>query len=151
MICHNCGIEAPTKSVTFYQNIGLLFMRFSRTADGDFCKSCIHKTFWEFTLLSLVLGWWGIISFIVNIFFILNNIIRYTGCLMMEPVPFDATTPELTQEAVERINAHADDLFNQLNTEEDYERVVENIAMKANVSNGQVVMFIQAVVASQES
>lgn len=84
MYCEACGVEAETRHVTFYQNIGALVVRFSNTADGYLCKSCIHKYFWSMTMTSLLLGWWGIISFIVNPFFILNNIIRYLGCLGMK-------------------------------------------------------------------
>jgi hypothetical protein len=30
MFCQSCGVEAHTKYVAFYQNIGALFMRFTR-------------------------------------------------------------------------------------------------------------------------
>lgn len=86
MRCTHCGIEAPTRRVTFYQNIGLLVMRFSNSADGYFCKSCIHSVFWQFTLVSLIFGWWGIISFFVNIFFIINNVVQYISSLGMPAV-----------------------------------------------------------------
>lgn len=44
MICQSCGVEAPTKYVAFYQNIGALVMRFTRSAEGRMCKSsCTFK------------------------------------------------------------------------------------------------------------
>ncbi|HIA20671.1 MAG TPA: hypothetical protein EYN70_14860, partial [Planctomycetaceae bacterium] len=104
MLCQRCQVSAPTRDVTFYQNVGLLVMRFSSCVDGQLCKSCLHKTFWTMTMVNLVFGWWGIISLIVTPFFILNNIWRYVANLGMEPVPLDATYLELTDEVIERIN-----------------------------------------------
>jgi hypothetical protein len=87
MYCQSCGAHAPVKRVEFYQNIGAVILRFHKSVKGFLCKSCIHKKFWEFTLMSLFLGWWGVISCIVNPFFILNNVIRYIGCLSMPSAP----------------------------------------------------------------
>ena len=151
MICQNCGVEAPTKYVAFYQNIGALVMRFSKSAEGNMCKSCVHRTFWEFTLMNLVLGWWGLISLIVNPFFILNNIARYVICLGMAPVPVGATQPQqLTDDVIERLQPLTEELFTQLNAGDDYERVVESIAMKAGVSEGRVVLYIHALIEASE-
>lgn len=97
MICQVCGVEAPTKYVAFYKNIGALVMRWSEEISGHLCKSCIHAYFWKFTTTNLFLGWWGTISFIVTPFFILNNVGRYVFCIFMAPVPQGATAPELTE------------------------------------------------------
>jgi hypothetical protein len=83
MYCEACGRKAPTKYVAFYQNIGALILRFHKSMEGELCKPCINKYFWEFTLVNLTLGWWGIISFIITPFFIINNVVRYLGCLGM--------------------------------------------------------------------
>jgi hypothetical protein len=84
MYCESCGAEAETRHVAFYQNIGALIVRFTGSAEGNFCKSCIHRYFWSMTATCLFLGWWGIISFIINPFFILNNVVRYLCCLGMK-------------------------------------------------------------------
>ena len=81
--CQACRREAPTRYVEFYQNIGLLLMRYQRSIRGNLCKSCISKHFWELTGLTLVTGWWGLVSFVVNWFFLINNIVRYCGTLGM--------------------------------------------------------------------
>jgi hypothetical protein len=73
-VCQICGVEAPTKYVEFSQNIGALFMRFSTSIKGNLCKYCINHYFWSFTGTTLVYGWWGVISFFVTPFFLLNNI-----------------------------------------------------------------------------
>jgi hypothetical protein len=51
------------------------------------CKSCIHQHFWDYTLFTVCLGWWSIISFLLTPFIVLHNIIRYLFCLPMPPVP----------------------------------------------------------------
>ncbi len=103
MICQACGVEAPTKYVSFHQNIGALVMRFSKSIQGKLCKSCIHGQFWSMTATTLFLGWWGVISLIVTPFFLLNNMGRYLFCLVMPGVPRGATAPSLTDEALARI------------------------------------------------
>ncbi len=65
----------------FYQNIGLLIMRVSRSVEGNLCKPCMHKTFWQFTLITLFFGWWGIISFFVTPLCLVCNSIVYFASL----------------------------------------------------------------------
>ena len=83
--CQCCGLEAPTKYVEFYQNIGALVMRVHKSIKGNLCKRCIHKHFWSFTAVNMTLGWWGMISFFMNCGFMINNIARYLACLGMTP------------------------------------------------------------------
>lgn len=150
MICQNCGIEAPTKYVAFYQNIGALVVRFSKSIEGELCKSCIHRYFWSFTGINCTLGWWGYISLVVTPFFILNNVFRYATCLTMPPVPQDATEPQLTDEAIDKIQPYAGELIGRLNEGGKLKEVAEDIAHLANVTPGQVVRYLQAVIAAQE-
>jgi len=81
--CQVCSAFGPIKYVEFYENKGALFMRFSREIKGYLCKNCITKIFWRFTLTTLFLGWWGVISFIITPFYILNNIGRYLMSLRL--------------------------------------------------------------------
>jgi len=150
MICQACGVEAPTRYVAFYQNIGLLVMRLSRSVEGNLCKSCIHGAFWRMTAITLLFGPWGMISLIVSPCFILNNVIRYLLCLGMEPVPFGAAPPSLSEDVVHRIEPYTEDLIAQLNSGEEFQRVTENIAMKAGVSKGQVALYLHALAAAAD-
>lgn len=149
MICQACGVEAPTKHVSFHQNIGALVMRFSKSMDGRLCKSCIHQHFWSMTTTTFFLGWWGTISFIITPFLLLNNVGRYVFCLGMPPVPPGASAPTLTDADVEKIGPYAGDLFQRLNDGEDLQAVATLIAERAGVTAGQVVLFLQAVIRSQ--
>ncbi|MEP6895434.1 MAG: hypothetical protein ABI986_07490 [Chloroflexota bacterium] len=89
MHCQSCGREAETKHVHYRQNIGAIVMRFSKNAEGFFCKDCSNKYFWPFTAITLFLGWWGLISFFVTLFVIPSNIIQYLGTLSLKS-PGDA-------------------------------------------------------------
>ena len=66
MCCQACGVNAPTRYVEFYSNIGMIFIRWEKSIKGYLCKSCITGYFWEYTLASLALGWWGFISLMAN-------------------------------------------------------------------------------------
>jgi hypothetical protein len=74
MSCQMCGRNAPTQKVNLYQNIGMLVMRTHRHIDGNLCQACISHYFWEYTLVSAVLGWWGMASFVMTVFILPNNI-----------------------------------------------------------------------------
>ncbi len=149
MICQDCGVEAATKHVAFYQNIGALIMRFPKSIEGQLCKSCIHKHFWPMTGTTLILGWWGTISLIVTPFFLLNNVGRYLICLGMPAVPPGALKPVLMEADVEKINPHASDLIQLLNDGMNPKTASELIAHKAGVSPGQVMLYIQALIQQQ--
>ncbi len=59
MYCVSCGEDGPTRHVAFYQNIGMIVARASKTVEGNLCKKCIDSVFWRFTLTTFFLGWWG--------------------------------------------------------------------------------------------
>jgi hypothetical protein len=144
MICQCCGVEAPTKYVEFYQNIGALLVRFHKAIKGNLCKNCIHKYFWEFTSINLLLGWWGTISFFLTPFLILNNLIRYLGTLSLPKVPPGATVPTLTQEVIDKLSPYTDELVTRIGAENSSE-VVQSVAPRAGVTPGQVVLYLQSL------
>ncbi len=82
--CQVCGKYAQTKYVQYYQNIGVLFVRFSKQVKGNLCKDCSSKIFWSFTTTTLFLGWWGVISFFFTLFILPNNLIQYLGSRKLE-------------------------------------------------------------------
>jgi hypothetical protein len=79
--CENCLCESSTKHVALYQNIGLIVMRLHKSVEGNLCRACIRKYFWQFTTITLFLGWWGVISFFMTLFILPNNLIRYLSSL----------------------------------------------------------------------
>jgi hypothetical protein len=83
MFCDGCGAEAPTKYVTFHQNIGMLVARRHSTVEGKLCKNCIHSNYWKMTMTTLTVGWLGRLSFFIAPAFIVTNTVRYIGCLSL--------------------------------------------------------------------
>lgn len=71
-LCQNCG-AGPARHATFHQNTGMLFSRSMRTLDGTFCRSCGLALGRVTANRSLWTGWWGVISFFVNIGYVLGN------------------------------------------------------------------------------
>src|SRR5262245_10638954 len=105
MYCQFCGVEAPTRKVVFYQNIGALVMRFSREIKGKSCKRCMIKYFLQYTLITMAVGWLGIISAIVSPFFVLNNLFYFLKNIRMERVPDGARVPTLSDAEADKIHS----------------------------------------------
>ena len=130
--CQSCGALAPTKYVEFYQNIGAIILRFHKSIKGKFCKSCINQYFWEYTLFTLLLGWWGAISFFVTPFHILNNVVRYIGSLGMGSVPDPMSSP-LTWLKGMPTNLRPDNIR---------ARELESLRKQNNIIHGQFLGFV---------
>ena len=149
MKCQHCDAAAPTRQVVFRQNIGLFLIRFPSRVEGAFCKPCIHRLFWRMTLINLVAGWWGIISFFANIIFILGNIGTYIQCLGM---PVSKGTPRDTDDRVilapsvdfstERIVQYKDEIVRLLDAGEPVATVCEVIARRASAPESDVQDYI---------
>jgi hypothetical protein len=85
--CQGCGTFAPTKYITFRQNIGALFMRFRRTIQAHLCRNCINRHFASTTLITSLVGWFGMISFILTPFILISNVVSYLTSLSLKPNP----------------------------------------------------------------
>jgi hypothetical protein len=89
--CQVCQQYAPTRQVTFLQNIGMLVaFRWSK-ASGMMCRTCGERTFKEMTTITAIFGWWGIISFFLTPIFLVVNLIGYSQIKSL-PYP-DASAP----------------------------------------------------------
>lgn len=149
MPCDVCGRRAPTKYVEFYQNIGMLIMRTSKSVKGELCKACINKHFWEFTLITAVAGWWGLISFFLTPIFLANNVFRFCSTLGMTrdaALPARAAASEhptlsLTPEARARLEPFTGEVRERLVAGEELDDVAGAVARKAGVSAIQAELF----------
>jgi hypothetical protein len=45
------------------------------------CKTCVKKTFWDFTAKNLLLGPWGMISLIVTPIYLVTNTVNYVSAM----------------------------------------------------------------------
>ena len=145
-LCHICGVEAPTKYVEFHQNIGMFIARKSKSIKGNMCKSCIHRYFWEYTLITLFVGWWGMISAITTPFILLNNIVRYLLCLQMQPVPVMSRVPQLTEEVISKANPYAESIILRINSGEELESIAYGIGHEAKLTAGEVAIYTYALI-----
>jgi len=99
-VCLRCG-WVPTKEVTFYQNIGMVVSRQTSSASGHLCRRCIREYFSSYTLTTLFLGWWGLVSFILTPFILLNNVGRYLMSLSLaDPMPGALANPTVNEAAL---------------------------------------------------
>ena len=79
--CQVCGSVRQTSPVTFHRNIGMLVARQTRSIQGNMCKTCVGKKFWDFTLKNIVFGPWGVISLIVTPIYLVTNTVNYISAL----------------------------------------------------------------------
>ena len=126
LICQACGVEAPTRYVEFYQNIGAVFMRFRRSIRGNLCKSCIHSRFWTMTSITLAVGWLGLISLIIAPIFIINNLSRYLTVLGMPRVPQGITRPQMNAQVAAQIQPLMPQIALRLQRHEDAADIAPN-------------------------
>jgi len=86
--CEACRRVGPVRQAHFMQNIGAIVLRFPRTISGQLCKFCIDKYFFRFTAVTMLLGWWGVISFFYSLVAIPANVISWMGSFgMVTPQP----------------------------------------------------------------
>ncbi|MFI1914238.1 hypothetical protein [Nocardia sp. NPDC020380] len=85
--CRYCG-ATPAVDVDFRAHRGLIFMMQFRKLPGPFCRECGLAVFRKMTGDSLVQGWWGLMSMVINPFTILMNVgARYQVAKLPPPVP----------------------------------------------------------------
>jgi hypothetical protein len=75
--CQLCHRNAEVRQVTLMRNIGVLVIRFPRTLSGLLCRHCVDKYFWEYTAVTMFLGWWGLISFVYTLIALPTNFVGY--------------------------------------------------------------------------
>ena len=83
--CEHCGRRAPTAPVSFHQHIGLLILGDHRLAAGHFCRICVDRTFRRTTLVTALLGWWGVLSALVTLVVLPLNVARYLRARSLPP------------------------------------------------------------------
>ena len=83
--CDRCKGAGPVRYAIFEQNIGAIVMRFRKSAEGRFCAPCRHEIFGNFTLITLVAGWWGLRSFFVTPAILVMNVLSYAGLIKSNP------------------------------------------------------------------
>jgi DnaJ-like protein len=71
--CELCG-SAPAVAVVIRQETGKIIWRTRRRMEGTFCRECGLALFRSMQNRTLITGWWGVLSFFVNIGSVLGNL-----------------------------------------------------------------------------
>lgn len=96
MSCQFCGRDVPTKYATLHYNIGMIVMRRSATLQGAFCQDCLTRHFWKYTLITLVFGWWGVISFFMTPVILVNNLWQFFRSRPLTDTPTNVPASNLS-------------------------------------------------------
>ncbi len=100
--CEYCG-SGPVKRVRLRRNVGLLFTRRRYGGDITLCRSCGLALFRQFQNSTMAAGWWGPISFFINLGCVVGNTLAWLKVVNLdEPsppaspveVPFSRPMPE---------------------------------------------------------
>ena len=75
--CQLCQADGPVTYGEFHEQMGAVIVRQHNYVQGNFCKRCFNREFLKRTSVTVIFGWWGIISFFANPFFIGNNLVRF--------------------------------------------------------------------------
>lgn len=105
--CDICGGAHRSVHAKMSHNVGMLIMRRQEWTEGRMCRSCLVRTYLRHTGLNLVLGWWGMISFVLTIVFLVGNTVHLvTGLFAIGSEQAKDTKAQSEREAErERTNA----------------------------------------------
>ena len=78
-LCQGCGREARLAPLTQKRQIGLILARHYSEERRLLCAPCMGRMYRSNTGITLVAGWWGIISFFVTPFVLISNTADYLG------------------------------------------------------------------------
>jgi hypothetical protein len=76
---------APAAEATFVRHTGMLLAWHQMTYRGRWCRDCGTATFRKAQNWDLMLGWWGLASFFLNIYAILRNLASYNRVRALAP------------------------------------------------------------------
>lgn len=80
--CEICGSRPANAGVVhFRRNVGMFFARQVYEVKAKMCSFCLHKQFAEYTILNLMLGWFGTISFVATLTYFVGNVRSYLRAL----------------------------------------------------------------------
>ena len=83
--CQVCKTPAPTIHVSLSRHVGALVLMFHKSMRGSLCKRCIGRSFGEYTLTTLLLGWWGMFSLFITPIVLINNLMVFVRSRFMPP------------------------------------------------------------------
>lgn len=75
--CSYCGRVVATRFMSFSKHFGMIIMMRTEDTSGHFCWRCMQVLYVENTLITLIAGWWGVISLLMTPMLVLTNTIEW--------------------------------------------------------------------------
>jgi hypothetical protein len=95
--CQVCG-SVPAKDITLHQSIGMVFLRKTKTFRAHVCRDCGIAFFRRIQSATLLTGWWGILSFFLNLGTIWSNYCERRGLQELgDPRPPASRTAQISR------------------------------------------------------
>lgn len=141
MGCQRCGAHVPATGVRFFRNTGLVIMFRWETLAAQSCRACALGDFARMTVWTLLLGWWGLISFFLNWVFLAVNVFSLLWAL---------TLPAAAGLSKRRLEEHREYAMNLLATK-DFNTVVDVIARTSGAPQVDVIDWLHDLKASPSS
>ena len=82
--CTVCG-SAPAQTISVRRHVGMVILQQFVKVRTPLCRDCGIAAVKEFTLRTLWQGWWGYISFFVNWFVLVMNLIAWRRFAKLPP------------------------------------------------------------------
>lgn len=80
MQCQKCKAHGPVTKASFCGVVGMLFTWEFFSTHSELCASCLRRQFLDYTLTSLALGWWSVISLLITPFVLGYNLVSFAAC-----------------------------------------------------------------------
>jgi hypothetical protein len=134
--CDRCGSRGSVVHVHFLKNTGMLILRQTSTLKADLCRGCGLREGALMTLHTAVLGWWGMISFVITCVALPMNLLQMWWLLsLLGPAAAAANTLDL----------HREYALNLLATK-DRDTVVDVLARQTGATHQNVSRYLDRLV-----
>ncbi|MFI4855082.1 MAG: hypothetical protein ACIAQF_08920 [Phycisphaerales bacterium JB065] len=144
LLCQGCGREAKLARFTQRKQIGLIIARLYSEDRRLLCAPCMSRVYRSMTGVTLVAGWWGIISFFVTPFVLISNTAAYLGRDRSASKPTGEWIDDRVPNRVrEKLAPHEDWAIEELNAPD---RVASSFAIANQVAERAGVSRIYAMI-----
>lgn len=144
--CSRCRREAPVRWKHFRRNVGLLLVRLEGEEEGLMCRPCIDATYWRFTSVTAILGWWSITSLFLAPWYLITNTWQFFTTLGMKAPPVGANRPQVSAEGAQRLNEMQHEILADLERGRSRDKVGATYAERAGIPCSQAMPLIQTMV-----
>jgi hypothetical protein len=105
------------------------------------CAHCIRRTFWKYSIITLLFGWWGIETFLFTPLILIMNVLSYRAVFLSPPYPADEVPPVLSSTLVNTLEPYRKEIFRRLFKGESMQEVSEDIGERVGATAAEVRAF----------